>query len=125
MDVMSTRLTQRQVEILNLISHGLTYAQVSDKLGINRDSVKTHLVRVYEKLDATCGPHAVRRGFETGALANGVGTPLLVENTALRAELARVYAALVTANTLLASRPAEETTPSHPFGDLILRRMAA
>lgn len=121
---MSNRLTPRQVEILNLISHGLTYAQVSDKLGINRDSVKTHLVRIYAKLDATCGPHAVRRGFETGALANGVGTPLLVENAALRAELARVYAALVVANDLLASRPTEDVPPSHPFGDYLLRSVA-
>jgi DNA-binding CsgD family transcriptional regulator len=46
-------LTHREVEIANLISVGLTNQDIAEDLGIGLGTVKTHLLRVFRKLDVS------------------------------------------------------------------------
>lgn len=66
-------LTRREAEVLDLISHGLSYAQVGQKLGIHESTVRGHITNLLGKLGAENGPHAVRRGFELGLLTSQTG----------------------------------------------------
>lgn len=43
-------LTQRETMILQLISEGKTYAQISEELDISKETAKTHIKNVYKKL---------------------------------------------------------------------------
>jgi DNA-binding NarL/FixJ family response regulator len=44
------KLTQREREVLTLLSKGFLYKEISDKLGISMSTVRTYLQRTYEKL---------------------------------------------------------------------------
>jgi len=44
------QLTQREREVLTLLSQGYLYKEISDKLGISMSTVRTYLQRTYEKL---------------------------------------------------------------------------
>ena len=46
-------LTEREVEVLRLVAHGLTDAQVADALVISPRTVNAHLRSIYSKLDIT------------------------------------------------------------------------
>ena len=43
-------LTKREKEVLRMIAEGKTYSQISDKLFISRETAKTHIRNIYEKL---------------------------------------------------------------------------
>lgn len=43
-------LTQREIELVNLVATGLDNAQIAEKLFISPNTVKVHLHRIYEKL---------------------------------------------------------------------------
>ena len=43
-------LTQREQEILELLAKGYYYKEISDRLGISYNTVRTHLQHIYEKL---------------------------------------------------------------------------
>lgn len=51
-------LTPRETEIILWISRGYTYAHVSERLGIEEDTVKKHMQSIFRKLRASNGPHA-------------------------------------------------------------------
>lgn len=65
------RLTDRQVEMLDLISRGYTNLAIGRRLCMSEDGVKTALERMYLKLRVRSRVHAVRRGFELGILTPG------------------------------------------------------
>src|SRR3954470_12674341 len=44
------KLTQREQEILELLSKGYYYKEIGDTLGISYNTVRTHLQHIYEKL---------------------------------------------------------------------------
>lgn len=44
-------LTEREMEVLMLVSEGLTNKLISEKLFISVNTVKTHILKIYEKLD--------------------------------------------------------------------------
>lgn len=58
-------LSPRETEILNLISRGYTYQEVSELLGIMVSSVQTHIKSMYRKLAVNSRSEAV---FEARAL---------------------------------------------------------
>lgn len=100
-------ITDRQIQVLNLLSRGKTYPQISRALGVSESTVSAHQRHLYANLQAVCAPHAVRRGFELGLLgADSEKAPVdrvsVGRIAALEAELARVYAALTKANADLA-----------------------
>jgi predicted ATPase/DNA-binding CsgD family transcriptional regulator len=53
-------LTTREVEVLRLLAHGLTYIQIAEKLIISRRTVNRHLTTIYTKLNVT-SRHAATR----------------------------------------------------------------
>jgi DNA-binding NarL/FixJ family response regulator len=52
-DRQAEELTEREVEILQLVAFGHTNRDVGGKLYISPDTVKTHLEHIYQKLGAT------------------------------------------------------------------------
>ena len=50
-------LTERQIEILAMIAVGATNDEISDKLCISPHTVKTHLYRIFKKINV---PNRVR-----------------------------------------------------------------
>lgn len=52
-------LSPREKQVLALLSTNKKYQEIADYLGISRDTVRTHIKRLYLKLDAHSGPEAV------------------------------------------------------------------
>jgi DNA-binding NarL/FixJ family response regulator len=61
-------LTPREMEVLELLREGLTYAEIGHRLGITQRTARAHVVAVKEKLSAANNAQAVARGFERGLL---------------------------------------------------------
>lgn len=62
-------LTERESEVLQLLSHGLANKQIANVLGISEHTVKFHVSSIYTKLGATNRAEAVRRGVQSGLVA--------------------------------------------------------
>lgn len=43
-------LTEREREVLQLLSTGMTYEKISDRLKVSHETVKMHLKNIYRKL---------------------------------------------------------------------------
>ena len=54
-------LSPREEELLRLIAAGLRYKEVASHLGISVHTVKSHISRIYEKLEADSRAEALRR----------------------------------------------------------------
>lgn len=61
-------LTQREHEILRLVSQGLTMRQVGRRLGISPRTVETHVVKLYRKLGVRTRVQAVSRAAQLGLI---------------------------------------------------------
>ena len=66
--VQEATLSQRELEILTLISEGLVKKEIGDRLNIGYSSVATYTRRIYEKLNVVNSPAAVSKAFRTGIL---------------------------------------------------------
>jgi DNA-binding NarL/FixJ family response regulator len=64
----SAPLTSREMEVLELLCEGLTYAEIGQRLGVAQRTARAHVVAVKEKLAAANNAQAVARGFERGLL---------------------------------------------------------
>jgi two-component system NarL family response regulator len=62
------RLSTRELEVLHLLSGGLTNRQIAERLSLSRETVKTHVERVFRRLGAADRTEAVSLGFRTGLL---------------------------------------------------------
>ncbi len=59
-------LTDRETEVLALLSKGLANKQIAVALGISEHTVKFHVSSIYTKLNATNRTQAVREGLRNG-----------------------------------------------------------
>jgi DNA-binding CsgD family transcriptional regulator len=59
-------LTEREVEVLRLVAHGLTNAQTAERLYLSPRTVDAHLRNVYHKLDVSTRAEAVRFALAHG-----------------------------------------------------------
>ncbi|GAA2181390.1 response regulator transcription factor [Brooklawnia cerclae] len=62
------RLTPREIEVLGLVADGLSNAQIGRRLFITEATVKTHLLRLFEKLGVNDRTRAVTLAMERGIL---------------------------------------------------------
>jgi two-component system nitrate/nitrite response regulator NarL len=72
----SARLTEREIEVLTMVSTGLTAPEIADRLDIGHRSVENHKRRIYAKL-----------GANNQAAAVGVVAPLGILDVQPRASL--------------------------------------
>lgn len=54
-------LTRRETEILQLISEGKTYTQISEELFISKETTKTHIKNIYSKLQVNSKSEAIAK----------------------------------------------------------------
>ena len=59
-------LTERESEVLGLLSRGLANKQIAVMLGISEHTVKFHVSSIYQKLNVTNRTEAVRAGLRGG-----------------------------------------------------------
>lgn len=61
-------LTPREREVLSLVAAGLSNPEIGARLTIGESTVKTHLMKVFEKLEVSDRTHAVTRAMEWGII---------------------------------------------------------
>jgi DNA-binding NarL/FixJ family response regulator len=57
-------LTPREMEVLRLLAHGLTSAQIAERLFIGLVTVNSHVRSIYSKLEVTSRAAATRYALE-------------------------------------------------------------
>jgi LuxR family maltose regulon positive regulatory protein len=62
-------LSQREVEILTLVSGGLRNREIGDRLGLTEGTVKWYMQQIYDKLGVRRRPQAVIRARQYGILS--------------------------------------------------------
>jgi DNA-binding NarL/FixJ family response regulator len=62
-------LTERESEVLGLLSKGLANKQIAVQLGISEHTVKFHVSSIYTKLNVTNRTEAMRAGLREGWIA--------------------------------------------------------
>jgi DNA-binding NarL/FixJ family response regulator len=67
----SEPLSQREIEVLELVAAGTTNREIAAKLFISEATVKTHLLHLYRKLGVTDRAAAVATAFRHGLLRPG------------------------------------------------------
>lgn len=67
-------LTQRESEILGLLSEGLSNKEIADRVKISYDTVRAHLRHIYEKLHVRGRTEAVRKYLKSStSMTTGLG----------------------------------------------------
>jgi two-component system, NarL family, nitrate/nitrite response regulator NarL len=66
--VVGTILTNREREILALLADGLANKQIAARLGISKNTVKTHIELLFDKLTVSSRAEAVATGVRRGLL---------------------------------------------------------
>jgi DNA-binding CsgD family transcriptional regulator len=61
-------ITKRELEILELIAHGMSNREIAEKLFVSENTVKTHSSRLFDKLSAKRRTQAVQIAKENGLL---------------------------------------------------------
>lgn len=56
-------LTDREKDILNMLTQGHTYKRISAECGISIDTTRTHIKNIYAKLHVACGTEAVAKAM--------------------------------------------------------------
>jgi len=64
-------LTPREVEVLRLIARGMSNADIAQQLVVSDATVKTHVARIFAKLDLHDRAQAVVFAYETGVVQAG------------------------------------------------------
>ncbi len=64
-------LTNREREVFAMVGRGLTNAQITDRLVLSEATVKTHVARIFAKLDIHDRAQAVVLAYESGIVRPG------------------------------------------------------
>jgi LuxR family maltose regulon positive regulatory protein len=64
----SSTLTSAELRVLSLLPTYLSFQEIADRLVISRNTVKTHAMSIYGKLQASSRGEAVERAVELGLL---------------------------------------------------------
>lgn len=52
-------LTARELDVLTGLADGMTYTEIAEKLDLSLSTIRTHIQKIYRKLDAKTGSEAV------------------------------------------------------------------
>lgn len=66
----STRLSEREHEVLTLLADGLGAAAIGEKLYLSESTAKSHIARIYQKLGATNRAQALVTAMRIGLLSS-------------------------------------------------------
>ncbi|MDP9183987.1 MAG: response regulator transcription factor [Actinomycetota bacterium] len=69
------QLTAREREVLGLLAQGLPVAAIAKQLFISQSTTKSHIARLYEKLEAGNRAHAMVNAMRLGLLPPGIELP--------------------------------------------------
>jgi DNA-binding NarL/FixJ family response regulator len=61
-------LTDQQLSVLQQVANGLTYQETADALGVSISTVRTHIQKLYRKLNAKSGSEAVAKAKSAGIM---------------------------------------------------------
>src|SRR5436190_12364312 len=67
-------LTPRELEVLRLVARGLSNGQIARELVLGEATVKTHVARIFQKLDLHDRAQAVVLAYESGLIQPGATT---------------------------------------------------
>jgi DNA-binding NarL/FixJ family response regulator len=62
-------LSHREIEVLQSVAAGETNAEIADRLFLSEETIKSHLRRILQKLNARSRAQAVAEAFRQGVLA--------------------------------------------------------
>ena len=60
--------TNREIQVLQLVSDGLVNREIGDRLFLSEETVKSHIRHILAKLQARSRAHAVAVGFRRGLI---------------------------------------------------------
>ncbi len=63
------KLTNRELEVLELISYGFSTKEIGEKLYLAQATIETHRYNLFSKFDCKNMAQLVRMGFEIGFLS--------------------------------------------------------
>ena len=61
-------LTDRELQVLQGMSRGLSNSEIGEDLFLSEDTIKTHARRLFRKMQVRDRAHAVAEGFRKGLL---------------------------------------------------------
>ena len=59
-------LSNRETDVLKVVAEGLSNKEIARRLGISENTVRNHLVSIFDKLKATNRTHAVMLAIRLG-----------------------------------------------------------
>lgn len=62
------QLSEREKEILQMLSQGLDYKEIANKISISPNTVKKHTINIYQKLHVNCKAQALRIAYTKGLI---------------------------------------------------------
>lgn len=68
-------VSTRELEILELISQGLSNKEIATRLFVSEETVKSHKRHLFGKFSARNSPHLIQRAFVSGFLNNKSAGP--------------------------------------------------
>lgn len=86
-------LTAREVEVLRLIGQGLSNEEIANQLVIGEATVKTHISRIFDKLDVRDRAAAIVLAFDQGLVTPGMARGVARSSRRIRSECACLKAA--------------------------------
>ncbi len=64
----SFQLTKQETMVLQNLADGLTYQESADRMGISISTIRSHIQKLYRKLNANSGSEAVAKGKAAGII---------------------------------------------------------
>ena len=64
----SLGITEREYEVLRLLASGCANKQIAERLSVSPNTVKTHIARLFEKLEASRRTEAIQKARELGLI---------------------------------------------------------
>ena len=61
-------LSERELEVLRLLAHGLKYAEIAEQLVVSVNTVRFHIKSIYGKLSVDKQAKAIERARELGLI---------------------------------------------------------